>query len=544
MSYMIEQQILAASKMAYLVVDRDLVVCGTNGNTSVIDYLDAREGRALIDLLPELSGSEAALDSIMVGNLDRLHFADINREITSGDLRYLDLLTLPQIDDNGRIIGLIQVITDASERGAAMQARVQQRNEYRLLKEQVGQQNIDLARRNAELRRATELKDEFLAGMSHEVRTPLTVILGMAEIIRAKISGPLTEQQIENLNGIQESGRHLLSLINDFLDIAKIEAGQFELDTGPVLVQSLCESAVRMVNDMATRKRIRIELNLAPDVALINGDDRRLRQALINLLSNAIKFTPVSGKVGLDLQGDVAEGVAHFSVWDTGVGIAAEDAQRLFQPFAQIAGDHQQGQQGSGLGLALVAQLVEKHGGGVSLESEVGKGSRFTMTLPWNQAGEQALRLQMMSPKNARVVEVDSAEPLAEPIGGGQPLLLVEDDPMSAELLAGYLRRCDYQVTHAGSAEEALACVRERVPDLVIADVRMRGMDGLELTRRLRDGVATRATPIIALTALAMPGDRERCLEAGASRYLSKPLPLRRLAEAVADLLRTPGEAA
>ncbi|MBX0329620.1 response regulator [Oscillochloris sp. ZM17-4] len=540
MSAMIAHQILAASGMAYLIADRDLVVRGVGGDIGVIDELGAAPGSALVDLLPELYGSEETLGAIIAGRLERLHFPDINRESAMGAVRYLDLLTLPQINDAGQIIGLIQVITDASERGEATQARVQQRNEYRLLQETVIQQNIDLARTNAELRRATQLKDEFLAGMSHEVRTPLTVILGMTEIIRAQFSGPLTQQQIENLNGIQESGRHLLALINDFLDIAKIEAGQFELDPSPILVTALCESAVRMVGDMANRKRIRIALEIDPEVRLISGDDRRLRQALINLLSNAVKFTPAGGKVGLSLQGNASERVVYFSVWDTGVGIAAEDAQRLFQPFAQIAGAHQDGQQGSGLGLVLVAQLAEMHGGGIRLESEVGKGSRFTMTLPWDLEREQALRLQMESPNAPPAATIMIAEPLAEPLGGGQPVLLVEDDPASAELLGSYLRRCDYQVTIAGSAEEAMACVRAHVPNLVITDVRMRGMDGLELIRRLRAGVATRETPIIALTALAMAGDRERCLAAGASLYMSKPLLLSRLAEAAAELLGRP----
>ncbi|NTW02777.1 MAG: hybrid sensor histidine kinase/response regulator, partial [Oscillochloris sp.] len=219
----IEQGILNASGIAYLLADPNLIVCDTGGSPPVIAMLGARAGQPLLDVLPELYGSETTLDMIIAGQLERLHLPEINREHRNGEVCYLDLLTLPHTDDHGAIIGVIQVITDMSERGAILQARVQQRNEYRLLKEQVSQQNIDLARTNAELRRATQLKDEFLAGISHEVRTPLTAILGLAEVTRAGLVGALNPLQIENIQGIEESGRHLLALINDFLDIAKIE---------------------------------------------------------------------------------------------------------------------------------------------------------------------------------------------------------------------------------------------------------------------------------------------------------------------------------
>jgi CheY-like chemotaxis protein len=291
-----------------------------------------------------------------------------------------------------------------------------------------------------------------------------------------------------------------------------------------------------MVAELAARKKIQLTTSIAPGVSLIRGDNRRLRQVLINLLSNAIKFTPAGGSVGLEVQGAPDDEVARITVWDTGVGIAAEDARRLFQPFVQIAGEHQRDQRGSGLGLALVAQLIAMHGGGISLASEVGQGSRFTVALPWSPAHEQAMLTQLPLPQEAGA-EIDTVGPLVAPVGCGQLIMLVEDDLASATLLTGYLKRCGYQITRAESAEEALARVREQVPALVITDVRMRGMDGLDLIRHLRGAVATRATPIIALTALAMPGDHERCIEAGASAYLSKPLPLRRLAATVADLL-------
>ncbi|NTV62598.1 MAG: response regulator [Oscillochloris sp.] len=538
MTRTVEQHILNASRIAYLLVDRDLMITGSGGDATVIAMIGAEYGQAICEVLPELYGSEDDLYAIMRGQLERLQIPEVNRERLGGGLGYLDLLSLPMIDEQHHITGLIQVITDVSDRGILIQARVQQRNEYRLLKEQVNQQNIDLARTNAELRRATQLKDEFLAGISHEVRTPLTAILGLAELTRAQLDGPLNAMQLENLQRIEESGRHLLALINDFLDIAKIEAGRFDLEFSPIPIHALCSSAVRMMAETATKKHIRLNQNIQPGVNLILGDDRRLRQALINLISNAIKFTQPGGAVGLDVQGSQEDEIVYFTVWDTGVGIAADDAQRLFQPFVQIAGEHQRNQRGSGLGLALVAQLAELHGGGIRLESKPGRGSRFTLALPWSPAMEQRLYVMLETARQPTTMEIELSDSLVLPIGNGRQILVIEDDLNSATLLSDYLQRCEYRVTLAGSADEALACVREQAPDLVISDVRIHGMDGLDLIRQLRSNISTQTLPIIALTALAMPGDRERCLHAGANVYLSKPLPLRQLAASITSLLQ------
>jgi signal transduction histidine kinase/CheY-like chemotaxis protein len=534
MTTTIEQQILAASAIAFLLVDSDLLVRGVGGRNDIIDALGAGLGQPIVEILPELYGSEEALAAIISGALDRLHLPEINRDGAGGALRYFDLLVLPHVESGG----LIHVIADVSARSTIMQSHVQQRNDYRLLKERVTQQNIELARVNAELRRATQMKDEFLASISHEVRTPLTAILGLAEMTRIRLKSLDPAVQIENLRGIEESGRHLLALINDFLDIARIEAGRFELDKTLISVQELCEGSERMIAELAMRKNITLSMQIDPQVQMIRADHRRLRQALINLYSNAIKFTSPGGKTGLEVIGDPEAELIRITVWDTGIGIAQKDMARLFKPFIQIEGDHQLGHRGSGLGLALVAQLVQLHGGGVSLSSDVGQGSRFTLALPWSPSEQLALFAADWGAVDSQQGDRAITDPA--PSGNGEMLLLVEDHPASAALLAEYLRRCGYTVTHAGSGDEALAHMREQIPSLIVSDIRMHGIDGLELIRRIRAGLATQSIPIIALTALAMPGDRERCLEAGASRYISKPLPLNRLAEAVADLLREP----
>ena len=527
-------QLSAEHHCAYLITDRSLRVQSMGGYLALFGDHSPQIGDALLDLFPELIGNESVLHDIMAGYVQRLDLPHVNRESADGSTRYLTLLTLPYLDATGRIQGLVQAITDVTDQSIIEQMHVQQRNELRLLQERLNRQNIELARINAELRRAHRQKDEFLAGISHEVRTPLSAILGLAELLRTQIVGPLTDDQREMVSRIEESGRHLLAVINDLLDLAKIEAGRFDLAPQMIMAHDLCRAGVRMIRELAIRKNQKIHTNLDPRVEGIYGDERRLRQALINLLSNAVKFTPPEGQIGIDLEGDPDNEVVRISVWDTGIGIAAEDMPRLFQPFSQIDNVYQRDQAGSGLGLVIVARLAELHGGGVTLVSEPGKGSRFTITLPWTRH-HQMWRLESLDADETSRSDLDE-EPLPQS-RGNHHILLIDDDERGSAVIGDYLQRCGYRVTHVVSGEEGLALARHEPPDIVIVDLRLRSLDGLDVIRRLRTDVAASTLPIIALTALAMPGDRERSLEAGADVYLSKPVRLRRLAEEIAALL-------
>ncbi|WP_298815843.1 ATP-binding response regulator [Chloroflexus sp.] len=531
----VEQQVLIETGSAYLTVGPDLIIQSAGGLLALVGGTPPI-GAHLIDVLPELFGNESALTDILRGDLDRLHLPLINRALPDGSVLYLDLLTVPLADKDGQITGLIQIITDTTHRSVSEQLIAQRRNELQLLKDRIQRQNVELARINAGLLRVTKLKDEFLASMSHEIRTPLTAILGLVDVLRAQLVGPLSEEQLNAINGIKQGGQHLLSLINDYLDIAKIEAGRLELDLGPVSVQDLCMSLRPMIADMSKRAGLQLIYDLDPTAQVILADARRLRQILINLLSNAIKFTPSGGKVGLEVRGQPEQGSIRFTVWDTGIGIAPTDAERLFEPFRQIENERQQEVTGSGLGLALVSKLTRLHGGSVSLESEVGAGSRFHVTLPW-EPDEQKRLLEWFANERQKEIELPVDLPPASPLAGDRPLLMVEDDVSSASLFAQYLNRCGYRVVHVESGEEALAYVQGEMPCLVLLDVRMRTMDGIEVMRHLRNNVATRDLPILVLTALAMPGDRERCMAAGADDYLAKPVRLRQLAERIAALL-------
>jgi PAS domain S-box-containing protein len=520
----------------------------------------------------------------------------------------------------------------------------------------------------AQLREAKEMaeaanrsKSEFLANMSHELRTPLNAILGLSEALQEKIYGPLNERQQVTIGYIEESGQHLLTLINDILDVSKMEVGKFELEVSQVSIESLSQASVRFVQEMAHKKLIRLSTVIDSKVSKIWADERRLKQILVNLLSNAVKFTPAGGEIGLEVVADADDQVVHFTVWDTGIGIAPEDLGRLFQPFTQLDSALSRQYIGTGLGLSLVYQLTKQHGGSVIVDSEVGQGSRFTISLPQQQAtavavvvptdtmsqpGDRQLRRALIIDDSVVAIErttrfleemavetvahfdgkgaveraldfkpdliildvllptVSGWEVLAElkkevgtqhipvlvisivdqrsqaidlgaieflkkpatrqefkrvlrhhfPSAGSElmdpivistpsqevlqdfkpsrepPLiLLAEDDTRTISMMTDYLTNKGYRVIEAHNGLEAIEQTRRYEFNIILMDIQMPGMDGLETIRYLQQDERVGFIPIIALTALAMPGDRERCLAAGASAYLSKPVNLKTL---------------
>ncbi|HET9906355.1 MAG TPA: PAS domain S-box protein, partial [Anaerolineales bacterium] len=280
--------------------------------------------------------------------------------------------------ENARLYEAVQ--QELSERVRAEEQLEQERNS---LAQRVDSRTADLTRAMRELERAMRVKDEFLANMSHELRTPLNAILGLSESLAEQTAGPLNEKQQKYITTISESGYHLLSLINDILDLAKIEAGQVTLDINKVDLNSVCQSSLRMIKQMAQKKNQVVNLDIDPDVSLIWADERRLKQMIVNLLSNAVKYTPKDGTLGLEVLGDRGENKVRVTVWDNGIGIKEQDLPLLFQPFVQLDSGFAREFSGTGLGLALVAQMARLHGGRVSVVSTFGEGSRFTLVLPW-----------------------------------------------------------------------------------------------------------------------------------------------------------------
>jgi PAS domain S-box-containing protein len=436
-------------------------------------------------------------------------------------------------DDLDLLVALGNVAAIAIQ-NAGLFAEIQQSNaalaaERRLLAQRVADRtvelraaNAELSAANAELAHAAIMKDEFLASMSHELRTPLHAILGMAQVLEANIYGNLSEAQARAVRTIEESGRHLLTLITDILDLARIGAGKLELESGPAPVSEVCRASLHAVRSDADKKGIALSLSIDEGISILWADERRLQQILANLLNNAVKFTPAGGQVGLDVTSDAMRPVIHFTVWDTGIGIPREQMGRLFQPFVQLDGSSTREYEGTGLGLSLVYRLTAMHGGSVSLESEIGAGSRFTISLPWQQALRAAREEAGASPPVPAVDE--PRHPL---------VLLAESSRSDIHAITEYLERQAYRIIVAWDGAEAIRRCREDRPQVILMSRQLPGIDGLEATRRIRAIPDLTSIPIITLTDLELPGDREHCLKTGVDVYLTKPVSMPMLLQAI-----------
>lgn len=375
---------------------------------------------------------------------------------------------------------------------------------------------------------ANKAKSKFLANMSHELRTPLTSILGQAEILSEEVYGPLNTDQHNSLADIDSGGRHLLNLINDILDLAKIEAGKLDFTLGLVSIEDVCQTSMQFVKQTAMDKQIDLHIETDSQITNFMADEHRLVQILINLLSNAVKFTPKGGEVGLRVEGDTHLGLVNFTIWDTGIGIPLEAQTRLFRPFEQLDGGLTRSYEGTGLGLSLVAQLTAMHGGAVSLESDEGQGSRFTVALPW----QISLDIEAIEQTTVFAEEAYDASKTSDELFRDCHILLVEDNESNVDILSQYLTSRGCQITIARNGSEGVSLAKETKPDVILMDIHMPIMNGFEAISTIRDDNELTSIPIIALTALAMPDDVERCLRVGANSYLSKPFRL-------ADVLET-----
>ncbi len=409
------------------------------------------------------------------------------------------------------------------------QMEIELATERNQLAKRVEERTTDLIHANANLARALRVKDEFLANMSHELRTPLNAILGLSESLAEQIAGPLNDKQAKYINTISESGHHLLSLINDILDLAKIEAGQVALDINTVNILSLCQASLRMVKQQAQKKNQELILEIDKNVDNMWADERRLKQMMVNLLSNAVKFTQENGKIGLKVQGEQSENKITITVWDNGIGIHQNDLSKLFSPFMQLDSGLARESSGTGLGLALVAQMARLHGGSVTVDSDPGAGSRFSIILPWEPALTVATVERLKTTGELRAVP-----PIMK---NKYTILVIEDTQEVVMMMQDYLELAGYHVVTAQDGIEGIEQAKVTHPDLILMDVQMPRMNGLEATQKLRNEIEFKYTPIIALTALAMASDRERCLAAGMDEYISKPVNLRTLSKIVQSFL-------
>lgn len=393
------------------------------------------------------------------------------------------------------------------------------------LERRVADRTSELSLANAELSRVMQSKDDFLSAMSHELRTPLNAILGLSESLCEGVYGGLTDKQSKSINTIAESGHHLLSLINDLLDIAKIGAGKMDLDWTNSNLEDLCKSSIRFISGLASKKKISVSLFTDPIASIIHADQRRLKQILVNLLSNAVKFTEAGGHISLQTRSNPERNAIEISVTDNGIGISNSDMERLFRPFTQLDSKLSRQYAGTGLGLSLVLRLAELHGGSVEVKSELGKGSCFTVSLPWS---ESKSHFPQAAPAHKNLdISTDRAA------AKGPLILLVDDNEINLSTVGDYLRAQNFCVIFARNGLEAIQVVRERKPQLVLMDIQLPVMDGIDAISILRADPTFASLPILVLTSRAMVGDRERCIEAGANDYLTKPVQLKQLTHVI-----------
>ena len=374
---------------------------------------------------------------------------------------------------------------------------------YEQLQDHLGE--LEIA--NAQIAEVSRLKSEFLANMSHELRTPLNAILGFSELLRDDLAGKISDKQRHDcLDNIYNSGRHLLSLINDLLDLTKIEAGRMDLVYEEFGVDSALREVLNVVRSLGMKKDIQISSSIEPVTALLIADKNKVKQVLYNLLSNAIKFTPPNGTV--EVRAAATDETLRVTVKDSGIGIPKELQHKIFGAFYQVQSAINREYPGTGLGLALTKKLLELHQGTIDFDSKAGEGTTFTVVLPLRPAPSKRNRV-----------------------------LVVEDNPSNLDLARMVLEGNGFAVDTASNGTEGLEKARHLQPDLILMDMQLPGVDGLEVTRQLKADPATAGIKVVALTANALKGSEEQALAAGCSGYISKPIELKKFMLQVTNFL-------
>lgn len=370
---------------------------------------------------------------------------------------------------------------------------------------------------------ANRAKSEFLSQMSHELRTPLNAILGFAQILQEE----LADEHQEFTNHILKAGWHLLGLINEVLDLAKIEAGRLSLSIEDFDIRGVVRESLALAAPIATKYGINVSDKTAlANYPTVKADAIRVKQMVLNLVSNAIKYNRPNGQVTLSIEYPTPK-MLRLVVADTGIGMSEDDLARLFQPFSRV-GNKQNEIEGTGIGLAFTQKLAGLMQGDIGVSSTEGVGSSFWLDLP----------LADQATETVSAIATNSAQPAAESQGRTCTVLYIEDDPMSTHLMRGIFKTLPgSKLLTADTPEQGLELAQANHPDLIISDINLPGMSGVELRQKLAEHPATSTTPVFALSANAMPEDVNKGMEAGFQRYLTKPLNIRVLTEAMREVL-------
>ena len=516
----------------------------TDGELNVVEWNNWMEahtgkraaeviGKNLLELFPELI--ERRLDRHYKWALEgqvrvlsqALHGYLISMPVVSGEHGYPQMqqaVRISPLSRDGRVIGTLTVVEDVTERvarEAELQSQIEART--RLLASE------KLARSEAE--RANRLKDEFLATISHELRNPLNAIMGWAHMLRL---GKLNEANMERaVETIYRNAKSQSQLVSDLLDVSRIISGKLRLDVRMVDLIYIVNAAIDSIRPAADAKGIRLQTILDPAAGPISGDADRLQQIVWNLLTNAVKFTPKSGKIQVMVQR--IDSHIEVVVSDTGVGISKEFLPYVFDRFRQADGSTTRIHGGLGLGLSIVRQLVDLHGGSVSVESAgEGKGATFTITLPF--VGVVSTQKETESTHPTHTDEIVTFEGL--PSLEGLKILVVDDEADTRELIREVLKECGSEVVMSRSAAEALEALEQHKPDILISDLGMPDEDGYSLISKIRALPPERGgqIPAAALTAYARAEDRMRVLRSGFQFHLPKPVDSAELVTVVASL--------
>ncbi len=456
-------------------------------------------------------------------------------------------------DENGNVIGTVGIskdITEAKKLERALEERnleLQELNDS--LEEKVMERTREIQKANKELERSNKLKSQFIATMSHELRTPLNSILGFSDLLLDELFGPLSDKQRRYIQNINNSGNHLLQLINNVLDIAKIESGKMELAYESFDAYQAVMEVESVVKPLINKKKQTLSINKSDDIGIITADKIKFKQILYNLLSNAIKFTDEGGQLQISInktcqpifvdssrENPHSEEMFNFlrvTVQDSGIGIKKEDQERIFHEFEQVEGSLSRRFEGTGLGLALTKRLVELQGGEITVQSEEGKGSAFSFTIPlFDVQSAMSLRYDNTHPMDEEELK-EYLNTLSKGRTDSPLIVIVEDDRATSELISLYLTKEGYRVAHISNGAEALSRIRHLMPFAVILDIMLPNKDGWEILQELKSDDELKDIPVIIYSIV---DNKDLGFALGASDYLVKPIDRALLVKKVNDL--------
>jgi len=454
--------------------------------------------------------------------------------IAAGAAHPLEPRTVQFLSDLALPLALTIVRYDLHHQTGEFAERLAKSNEeLQLQTEELQAQQLDLEAKNVEIQKADQLKSEFLANMSHELRTPLNAIIGFSELLLEEGRQTLSPEHVKFVEDVLASGRHLLALINDILDLAKIESGRIELQLEPVAVEAAIQDAVSLIAPQAQRKSVEIRTRIVCSTTVL-ADRGKLRQILLNLISNAVKFS--GDRSTIEVGAEETSSAVRFWVRDEGPGIDQALMPRLFQPFVQGDSTLAKKHQGTGLGLAISKRLAEQHGGTIEVNSTAAKGTTFFVNIPTIASAAPWAASSMAGVGVGEAPSAPPPAPRAEKDGEKRRLvLLVEDDMSTVRLIRAYLRDAGYELAETSNSANALELARRLQPAAILLDLDLDGEDGLQLLQELKADPGTRHIPVVIESVLA---EEKRGLLLGAAEYLTKPLDRGRLLESIGRLGR------